>query len=85
MYVFFYAATLIFLSSLLLMSFLIPVSLNVSMEVIKAFYGLFLELDVKFMNAQREEGCQVSNTSMIEELGSIDYVLTDKTGTLTCN
>lgn len=35
--------------------------------------------------ASIDKRCNVNNFSIIEELGKIDYVLTDKTGTLTAN
>ena len=34
-------------------------------------------------NDEEGKGCQCSSTTMNEELGQIDYVFTDKTGTLT--
>ena len=76
---------LIYFSSFLLLTFLIPISLNVSIEVIKAFLGIFLNFDDKMYYASIDKRCNVNNFSIIEELGKIDYVLTDKTGTLTAN
>ena len=34
---------------------------------------------------ERDKGAKVSSTSIIEELGQIDYIFSDKTGTLTRN
>lgn len=76
---------LIFLSSFLLLTFLIPVSLNVSIEVIKGFLGIFLSFDRKMISTTLNKHCSVNNISILDELGQIDYVLTDKTGTLTAN
>jgi P-type E1-E2 ATPase len=76
---------LIFFSGFLLLTFLIPISLNVSIEVIKGFLGTFLTFDRKMFHEPINKGCSVNNVSIIEELGQIDYILTDKTGTLTAN
>jgi P-type E1-E2 ATPase len=76
---------LIYFSSFLLLTFLIPISLNVSIEAIKAFLGVFLGFDDKMYHKPIDKRCQVFNISIIEELGQIDFVLTDKTGTLTAN
>lgn len=73
------------MSSFLLLTFLIPVSLNVSIEVIKGFLGIFLSFDDKMFYAPINKGCSVNNVAIMDELGKIDYVLTDKTGTLTAN
>jgi P-type E1-E2 ATPase len=34
---------------------------------------------------ERDKGAKVSSTSIIEELGQVDYIFSDKTGTLTRN
>jgi phospholipid-transporting ATPase len=69
----------------LLLNFLIPISLVIFIEAIKTFSGVFLSLDKKFEDKQTESSCGVLNCSLIEELGVIDFILTDKTGTLTAN
>lgn len=57
---------LIYFSSFLLLTFLIPISLNVSIEVIKGFLGIFLSFDNKMYYEPIEKGCNVNNVSIIE-------------------
>ena len=59
--------------------------MNVSLELVKFFQGLLISFDDKMYHAPIDKKCNVLNMSIIEELGLIDYVLTDKTGTLTAN
>ena len=59
--------------------------MNVALEAIKAFLGLFVGFDQKMYYEPIDKRCNVLNMSIIEELGLVDYVLTDKTGTLTAN
>lgn len=47
--------------------------------------GIFLGFDDKMYYKPIDKRCNVLNMSIIEELGQVDYVLTDKTGTLTAN
>jgi P-type E1-E2 ATPase len=54
-------------------------------EGIKTFSGIFLSFDRKLYDSTIKKECGVLNTSIIEELGVVDCVLTDKTGTLTAN
>jgi len=49
------------------------------------FSGIFLSFDRKMYDEETNKYCGILNTSIIEELGVVDYVLTDKTGTLTAN
>lgn len=60
-------------------------SLNISIEVIKGFLGIFLGFDDKMYCEAIDQKCGVNNVSILDELGKVDYILTDKTGTLTAN
>jgi P-type E1-E2 ATPase len=41
--------------------------------------------DAKIFSVERDRKAKVSSTSIIEELGQINYIFSDKTGTLTRN
>ncbi|KAJ8733733.1 hypothetical protein PYW07_014284 [Mythimna separata] len=63
----------------LLFSYIIPISLRVNLDMGKAFYSWTIQRD------QKIEGTVMRSTTIPEELGRIQYVLADKTGTLTKN
>lgn len=69
----------------ILLNTFIPISLIVGLELIRLMqaYLIFENLDLKSKQLNRK--CKVSTTTINEELGEIEYVLTDKTGTLTQN
>lgn len=64
---------------------MIPISLFVTAEMIKFFIAKFITMDVKMYNKRNDQGTEVKNMSIIEDLGMLHYIFTDKTGTLTCN
>ncbi|KAJ1645709.1 putative aminophospholipid-translocase [Coemansia asiatica] len=64
---------------LILFSSIIPISLRVNLDMGKSFYSLGIERDREI------PGSVVRNSMIPEELGRIEYCLTDKTGTLTRN
>ena len=74
-----------FFSYFLLMNTLIPISLVVTLEVIKIVQAYFIIVDTEMYSEERERFAKVSTTSINEELGQIDYIFSDKTGTLTRN
>lgn len=61
---------------IVIFSSVIPISLKVSIDWARYLYTYFIQKDIE---------CQVRNSTIPEELGRIGYLLTDKTGTLTCN
>ncbi|KAL7689767.1 putative P-type ATPase, HAD-like superfamily [Plasmopara halstedii] len=69
----------------LLLNSFIPVSLYVSMTSVKFMQSLFMNNDLEMYHHETDTPCQVRTMSLNEELGQIDYIFSDKTGTLTCN
>ncbi|KAL9005389.1 MAG: hypothetical protein Q9188_001831 [Gyalolechia gomerana] len=68
-----------------LYSNLVPISLFVTIEIVK-YYQAFLinsDLDIYYDRTDTPAVCRTS--SLVEELGQIEYIFSDKTGTLTCN
>lgn len=64
---------------LILFSTIVPISLRVNLDMGKSVYARFIERD------QDIPGTVVRTSTIPEELGRIEYLLTDKTGTLTQN
>ncbi|KAL0230877.1 hypothetical protein GEMRC1_010282 [Eukaryota sp. GEM-RC1] len=69
---------------LLLCSLLIPISLKVTLDVAKLIYAKYIQWDSQ-MVCPRGGNAVARSTAISEDLGQIEYVFADKTGTLTEN
>uniref|UniRef100_A0A8C9THF6 Phospholipid-transporting ATPase n=1 Tax=Scleropages formosus TaxID=113540 RepID=A0A8C9THF6_SCLFO len=74
-----------FLSFMVLFNFIIPVSMYVTVEMQKFLGSFFITWDRDFYDREIQEGALVNTSDLNEELGQVEYVFTDKTGTLTQN
>ena len=74
-----------FFTYFLLLNTLIPISLIVSTEIIKMIQGIFISWDISLYSKFRHSFCGVKSVSIIEELGNVNFIFSDKTGTLTKN
>ena len=64
---------------------IIPISLYVVMEMIKLFQGLLINYDYEIYDLFLDKPATCRESGLIEELGQIDFIFSDKTGTLTQN
>ncbi|KAG7559026.1 P-type ATPase subfamily IV [Arabidopsis thaliana x Arabidopsis arenosa] len=79
------AAFFHFLTALMLYGYLIPISLYVSIEVVKVLQSIFINQDQEMYHEETDRPARARTSNLNEELGQVDTILSDKTGTLTCN
>lgn len=70
-------------TSFILYNYLIPISLFVTLEFARFFQGLFIHNDLDMVKNGIKSQCR--NTNITEDLGMIECILSDKTGTITKN
>ncbi|KAK1362770.1 Phospholipid-transporting ATPase [Heracleum sosnowskyi] len=73
------------LTALVLYGYLIPISLYISIEFVKVLQANFINRDMQMFDEVTETPAQARTSNLNEELGQVDTILSDKTGTLTCN
>ena len=64
---------------------IIPISLYVCMEIIKMFQNILIFYDFEMYDLINNKPAESRESGIIEELGQIDFLFSDKTGTLTMN
>ncbi|XP_039601826.1 probable phospholipid-transporting ATPase IH isoform X2 [Polypterus senegalus] len=74
-----------FLAFMVLFNYIIPVSMYVTVEMQKFLGSYFITWDEEMFDDELGEGALVNTSDLNEELGQVEYVFTDKTGTLTEN
>ncbi|XP_030750728.1 probable phospholipid-transporting ATPase IA isoform X1 [Sitophilus oryzae] len=74
-----------FLTFLILFNNLIPISLQVTLEVVRFIQAIFINTDIEMYHAETDTPAMARTSNLNEELGQVKYIFSDKTGTLTRN
>ncbi len=78
-------AVLAFFTWFINLSQMVPISLIVSAEMVKFIMSRFINQDLYMYHAPIRKAARCNSSTIHEDLGLIDYVFSDKTGTLTQN
>ncbi|KAL7412424.1 hypothetical protein BDY24DRAFT_392878 [Mrakia frigida] len=78
-------ALVIFVSGLIVFQNIVPISLYISIEIVKTIQAFFIFQDIEMYYAPLDTPCVPKTWDISDDLGQIEYIFSDKTGTLTQN
>ncbi|WVQ96443.1 hypothetical protein IAU59_003548 [Kwoniella sp. CBS 9459] len=78
-------SVIIFFSCLIVFQNIVPISLYITVEVVKTVQAYFIFQDVEMYYEPYDTPCVPKTWNISDDLGQIEYVFSDKTGTLTQN
>ena len=70
---------------IVILNTMIPISLYVTLEVVRVIQALFILWDAEMYDPETQNGAVARTTNISDDLGQIEHVFSDKTGTLTKN
>ncbi|KXN91577.1 Phospholipid-transporting ATPase DNF1 [Leucoagaricus sp. SymC.cos] len=78
-------AIITFASCLIAFQNIVPISLYISIEIVKTIQAYFISQDIDMYYAPYDTPCVPKTWNISDDLGQIEYIFSDKTGTLTQN
>ncbi|XP_067358114.1 probable phospholipid-transporting ATPase IM isoform X4 [Channa argus] len=80
-----FSGFLTFWSYIIILNTVVPISLYVSVEVLRLGHSYFINWDRKMYCNRTDTAAEARTTTLNEELGQVEFIFSDKTGTLTQN
>ncbi|XP_073542436.1 phospholipid-transporting ATPase IK [Phyllobates terribilis] len=80
-----YSAFLVFWGYTILMSTIVPMSMYITLEFIHLVHSMYIDWDIDMYFAEKDTPAKARSTSLNDLLGQVEYIFSDKTGTLTQN
>ncbi|KAF8329253.1 hypothetical protein F5887DRAFT_1184248, partial [Amanita rubescens] len=78
-------AIITFASCLIAFQNIVPISLYISIEIVKTIQAYFISQDIDMYYQPYDTACVPKTWNISDDLGQIEYIFSDKTGTLTQN
>lgn len=76
---------ILLIAYIILINAMIPISLYVTLEVVRLFQAGFVAWDAEMYHVETKTGADSRTSNLSEDLGNVEYIFSDKTGTLTRN
>ncbi|CAG9318641.1 unnamed protein product [Blepharisma stoltei] len=73
------------LSFAILFSYMVPITLYVVIDIVSTVQSVFIAWDLRFYDNDKKKNIETKNLHLNEDLGKVQYIFADKTGTLTEN
>ncbi|OBZ91812.1 Phospholipid-transporting ATPase DNF1 [Choanephora cucurbitarum] len=80
-----YLGFITFWVTLILYQNIVPISLYISVEIVKTLVAYFVYADLDMYHEPTDAPCIPKTWNICDDLGQIEYIFSDKTGTLTQN
>jgi phospholipid-translocating ATPase len=74
-----------FWAALIVFQNLVPISLYISLEIVRTLQAVFIYSDVEMYYEAIDQPCIPKSWNISDDVGQVEYIFSDKTGTLTQN